>query len=282
MLMVGALFAKSSIEKIITPEELNINTATYIVLGFMVAIKLLLMLMYRSFAKDIDSDTLLTSSVDARNDMLANIAILISMIVMNIFDINIDGYVGLAVAIITIISAIKMIGETVDPLISVKPNRKLVNKIKRELLSFEGINDMHDLLIHTYGTGSTFVSVHVEVHENTSLLDCHELIDTIERYFEDKLKINLTMQVDPVNPDNPENKRIQSKMQRALRTLNKKITIHGLRVVRSQTKTTVLFDILEDFDSHLTKKQINSVLAGVFDNENTQFEFIFTIDKPFT
>lgn len=282
MLMVGAIFAKTCIEKIITPEELTISTATFIILGLMIAIKLFLMLMYRSFAKDIDSDTLMASSVDARDDMLANIAILISMIVMKICKINIDGYVGLMVAIVTIISAIKMMGETVDPLISVKPNKKLVSKIKRELLSFEGINDMHDLLVHTYGTGSTFVSVHVEVHENTTLLDCHELIDKIERHFEDKLNINLTMQVDPINPDNPENKAIYAKVKRTLRSLNKKLTIHGLRVVKSGTSIKVLFDILEDFDSHLSKKQINTALQSAFAGDNIKYEFIFTIDKPFT
>lgn len=282
MLMVGAIFAKTCIEKIITPEELSISTATFIILGIMIITKLLLMLMYRSFAKDIDSDTLMASSVDARDDMLANIAIFVSMIIMSVFNINIDGYVGLMVAIITIISAIKMMGETIDPLISVKPNKKLVSKIKRELLSFEGINDMHDLLIHTYGAGSIFASVHVEVHETTSLLNCHELIDKIERHFEDKLHINLTIQVDPINPDNPENKAIYNKVKRTLRSLNNKLTIHGLRVVQKEKSTKILFDILEDFDSHLTKKQINNALQTAFANNDIKYEFIFTIDKPFT
>ena len=156
------------------------------------------------------------------------------------------------------------------------------SKIKRELLSFEGINDMHDLLVHTYGTGSTFVSVHVEVHENTTLLDCHELIDKIERHFEDKLKINLTMQVDPVNPDNPENKEIYAKIKKVIHSLNKKITIHGLRVIKSESSIKVLFDILEDFDSHLTKKQITNALLDEFQSDTIKYEFIFTIDKPFT
>lgn len=282
MLIVGAISAKSSVEKIITPDTLEINMYVYIVLAVMIVTKLFLMFMYASFAKSIGSDTIKASSIDARNDMLANIAVLISMIVMQLCNINIDGYIGLAVSIFIIVSAIKTMADTVDPLISVKPNKKLVSKIKRELLSFDGINDMHDLLIHTYGSGSTFVSVHVEVPTTTTLLDCHELIDKIERHFEDELKINLTMQVDPVNIDDPRSEKIQQKVQRTLRTLNKKITIHGLRVVYTPTKTKVLFDILEDFNSNFTKKQINTTLSKAFANEPTKFEFIFTIDKPFT
>jgi len=282
MLIVGAISAKSSFEKIITPEEITINIFTFTIIGITIAIKIFLMILYNNFSKDIESDTLKASSVDARDDMLANIAILISMIVMNIFNINIDGYIGLAVSLFIIYSAIRMTAETVDPLISVKPNKKLVNKIKKELLSFDGINDMHDLLIHTYGSGSTFVSVHVEVPESTSLLDCHELIDKIERHFEDKLKINLTMQVDPINEDDPRTKVIYKKLEDALHKLNKDLTIHGVRVAYSQTKTRVLFDILEDFNSNLTKKKINAVLKETFKDEPTTFEFVFTIDKPFT
>ena len=282
MLLAGAISSVSSIEKIITPEDITINTLTYILLGLTILIKLFLMIIYNNFSKDIDSDTLKASSIDARDDMIANIAILISMIVMQTANINIDGHTGLAVSIFIIYSALKMLKETIDPLISVKPNKKLVSKIKRELLSFDGINDMHDLLVHTYGSGSTFVTVHVEVPETTTLLDCHELIDKIERHFEDKLNINLTMQVDPINLDNPRNKEIYEKVKKALRSLNKKLSIHGLRVIYSQTKTKVLFDILEDFDSHLSKKLIISTLEKAFAKESTKFEFVFTIDKPFT
>lgn len=282
MFVLGILSVKTSIEKIFTPEAISIDIFTYIVLGIIIITKLFLCLMYRSFAKDISSDTLMASSIDSRNDFITSIAILISMIIMHVTGINIDSYMGLFISIFIIISATKMIKDTIDPLISVKPNKKLVTKIKKELLSFDGINDMHDLLVHTYGSGSTFVSVHVEVPETTTLLDCHELIDKIERHFEDKLHINLTMQVDPVDLNNPKSKAIEEKVEKHLKELNKDLTIHGLRVIYSKEKTKVLFDILEDFNSHLSKKQIIKHLELAFENEDTKFEFVFTIDKPFT
>ena len=282
MIVMGVIFTKSCIEKIITPEELSINVATYIILIVMILFKLFLMFMYSSFAKDIDSDTLKASSVDARNDMFANIAILISMIIMSIFNINIDAFVGLAVSILVIYSAIQMFGETVDPLISVKPNKKLVAKIKRELRSFDTIIDIHDLLVHSYGTGSTFASVHVEIPDYITLLDCHELVDRIERHFEDELNINLTIQVDPVNEQSPEVEKLCRKVEKTLRKLNKNIKVHGFRVINRKKSVRLLFDILEDFNTKLTKKQITTTLQKALAKDGVKYEFVFTIDKPFT
>ncbi|MBQ7351412.1 MAG: cation transporter [Clostridia bacterium] len=282
MLILGVLFSKSCFEKILEPEEISIGIYTYVILSVMIAVKLFLAILYRNFAKDINSDTLLATSVDSRNDMLSSIAILISMIVMQSCSINIDGYIGLAVSLLTVVSAIRMINDTIDPLISVKPNKKLVSKIKRELLGFDGVNDMHDLLIHTYGSGSTFVSVHIEVPETTTLLDCHELVDKIERHFWDKLHINLTIQVDPIDIEDPLTKTTHERILKTLRKLNKNIQIHGVRIIEQKNKIKVLFDILEDFSSQLTKKQILDQLHQEFAEEKTPYEFVFIIDKPFT
>lgn len=278
---VGILFAKSCIEKIITPEEITINILTYIILAIAIAVKIFQTIMYTNFSKDIDSDTLKANAVDARNDTITTSTVLLSMIIMNIFSINIDGYIGLLVSLFIIYSSIRMIRETIKPLISEKPTKRLVNKIKRELLSFDGVNEIHDLLIHSYGTASTFATVHIEVPATTTLLNCHELVDKIERHFEDKLNINLTIQVDPVDKSNPKTKEIYQKIKKALKTLNKKLSIHGLRVVYNADSIKVLFDILEDFSSNLSKKEITKVLQEYFSDEDIKYEFIFTIDKPF-
>ena len=277
----GLIFAKSSFEKILKPEPVDISVITYIVLAIGILIKLFQMLMYRDFAKTIDSDTLKANEMDARLDLISSCTIFVSMIIMNIFSINIDGYIGLLVSLFIIYSSFKLILETINPLISEKPEKKLVNKIKRELLNFEGINSMHDLLIHTYGSGSTFATVHVEVPAETPLLQIHELIDQIERHFEDKLSINLTIQIDPVDHDNPRTKEIREKMEKTIKKINKKLSVHGLRVIYHKDRIKVLFDITEDFDFRLQKSEVNKILQHAFANEEEKFEFIFTIDKPF-
>jgi len=277
----GLIFAKSCFEKIITPMPIDISILTYVVLIIGVLTKLFQMLMYRDFAKAIDSDTLRANESDARLDLISSSTILVSMIIMNIFSINIDGYIGLLVSLFIIYSSFRLVLDTINPLISEKPEKRLVNKIKKELLSFEGIHDMHDLLIHTYGSGSTFATVHVEVPATTSLLDIHELIDQIERHFEDKLKINLTIQIDPVDKDNPRTQKIHDKVEKVIKSINKKLSIHGLRVIFHNEHIKVLFDITEDFDFKLQKSEVNKILQHAFEGEKETFEFIFTIDKPY-
>lgn len=278
---VGLIFAKSCIEKIITPTEITIDIVTYVILSIAILIKILQTILYNSFSKDIDSDSLKANGSDAFFDMLVSIAILISMIIMNIFGINLDGYIGLAVSIFIIYSSFKLILETISPLLSEKPQKKLVRKIKHELSSFEGINDFHDLIIHSYGTSAIFATVHVEVPMTTTLLETHELIDKIERHFEDQLNINITIQIDPVDVNDEQANVIHDRIEKTIRKISAKIDIHGLRIVKKKNAIDVLFDIQEHYDKKLNKKEINSLLQEEFKAEKEKYEFIFTIDKPF-
>ena len=283
-LVVGIIFAKSCIEKIIAPVDLIINFWTYLILAIAILVKIFMLVMYRNFAKSIDSEALRASANDSKLDIVTSSTILVSMIIMGIFKINIDGYVGLAVSIFVIYSGIKQILETISPLISEKPERKLVNKIKKTLLSFDGVESFHDLLIHSYGVDSTFASVHIEVPASSNLLDVHELIDKIERYFEDTLNINLTIQIDPIDKENPKTKAIYNKVKSTIKDINSKLSIHSLRVIYGKDRIKVLFDITEDYDINLKKIDVNNILQNAFRDKNQDtnetYEFIFTIDKP--
>lgn len=279
-LVVGIIFVKSCIEKIFTPTALLINIWTYLILIIAITVKIFMLMLYKNFAKSIDSDALRANANDSKLDTITSSTILVSMIVMDILKINIDGYIGLAVSIFVIYSGIKQILKTISPLISEKPEKKLVNKIKKALLSFDEIESFHDLLIHNYGLDSTFVSVHIEVPANTNLLDIHELVDKIERHFEDKLKINLTIQVDPVDKENPKTKAIYNKVKTTIKNINSKLSIHGLRVIYAKDRIKVLFDITEDYEINLKKVDVNNILQSAFQNKKEKYEFIFTIDKP--
>ena len=283
-LVVGIIFVKSCIEKIIAPVDLIINFWTYLILGVAILVKIFMLLMYRNFAKSIDSEALRASANDSKLDIITSSTILVSMIIMGIFKLNIDGYVGLAVSIFVIYSGTKQILQTISPLISEKPERELVNKIKKTLLSFDGVESLHDLLIHSYGVDSTFASVHIEVPASSNLLDVHELIDKIERYFEDTLNINLTIQVDPIDKENPKTKAIYNKVKTTIKDINSKLSIHSLRVIYGKDRIKVLFDITEDYDINLKKIDVNNILQNAFRDKNQDtnetYEFIFTIDKP--
>lgn len=278
---VGLIFAESCIEKIISPKDITINAITYVILSISIFVKLFQCLLYNNFSKSIDSDSLKANSRDSLFDTLVSIAILISMIVMNIFNINIDGYIGLAVSVFIIFSSFKLILETINPLISEKPQKKLIRKIKHELSSFDGINNFHDLIIHSYGSSVIFATVHVEVPVPTTLLETHELIDKIERHFEDELNINITIQVDPVDIRNEKANIMHDRILKVLKNINNKIEIHGFRMVKKKDATHVLFDIEETYNKKLSKKEITQMLENEFKDEEEKYLFVFTIDKPF-
>ena len=278
---VGLIFAKSCLEKIFSPDDITINFVTYLILSISIGIKFFQMLMYKNFAKSIDSDSLEASFKDSRADFLSNIAVLISIIVMHIFKINIDGYAGLLVSLYIIYSAIVMIKTTISPLISEKPQKRFVNKIKKEIRSFNGVDDVHDLLIHSYGAGTTFASFHIEVNPTSTLLDTHILVDRIERHLEDKFNLNATIQVDPIDKENPLTKQIFQRVKNTIKNYNKKLSIHSLRVVYRNNEIDVLFDVLEEFSMTTHKKDLLNALNNEFSNDKKVFNFRFTIEKPY-
>lgn len=280
ILSIGVIFTKSCVEKIFNPQELTITTTVYIILLISILIKVFQMLVYFNFGKTISSDTLRASGIDARNDIITTSTILVSMIIMNVFSINIDGYIGLVVSIFIIYSSIIIIKDTINPILSEKPNDKLIEHIQNELLSFNGVDAIHDLQIHLYGGGKIYVAVHIEVSAKTTLLDSHELVEKVTRHFKNKLNINLTIQVDPIDKDNPKTNEIYNKVKKAIRSINKNLSIHSLRVIYTNEIIKVLFDVLEPFDINISKTVIDEHLSVFFRNDPNKYDFIYTIEKP--
>ena len=199
--LTGVIFVKESIIKIFYKNTLVISNLTYIVLIIAIIIKYLQMKLYIFFSKKISSNTLKTNAVDTRNDIISSTGILVSMIVMKIFNINIDGYVSLIISLIVIYSSIKMIKEVLSPIVGELPDEKFVNEIKSTLLAYECVEGIHDLIIHNYGVNKNYIVVHVEIDYRLNLLRAHALIEKMERDFKD-LGLNLTVHIDPIIIEN--------------------------------------------------------------------------------
>ena len=146
------------------------------------------MAVYLDFAKAINSKTIKASAMDARNDIIETLAVLIAMVVIGVLHINIDAYMGLIVSIFIVISAIKMINETINPILGIIPNREEIDNLKSKILEYEGVEGIHDLMIHNYGEGKNFVTVHVEVSSDMNIVVAHDLADKIEEDFKEKLR----------------------------------------------------------------------------------------------
>lgn len=281
MLVMGVIFAKTSIEKIFAPEEIKLGIGTYIVLIVAILGKVLQMVVYLDFAKSIKSSTIKATAMDARNDILTTLTVLITMIVMGIFKINIDAYMGLLVSGFIILSSINSLKDTINPLLGNVPSKEKVEKIKEKILSHKEIIGIHDLRIHSYGEQNDFVTVHAEVPDTMNIVEAHEIADIVEREFKEELNIDLTIHIDPLNVNDEETKKIKEKVENTLKNFDKEITIHDFRVVTAKGHSNVIFDIVISYGKNYNKYELLGVLEEGFKDEDKKYYFIFNIDRPF-
>ena len=220
VVLIGALLLKQSIEKIITPEGITVSVYTYVVLAVAIVLKIVQGLLYRDFGKSINSEALRASAVDSRNDVFTTIAVLISTIVIDTTGVNIDGYAGLVVSIVIIVFSLKLLKDTVNPLLGTVPDKALVGKIAEKLSSYEVVLGFHDLMIHSYGPAITYASVHVEVDAKENVIEMHDAIDNIERDFMNDMNVHLVIHMDPVTIGDTETDNLKSEITGIIKNLN--------------------------------------------------------------
>ena len=279
---IGGLLLKSSIEKIVSPEVTSVSIYTYLVLIFAILFKIFQMFLYKDFSKAINSQVLNASSIDSRNDVISTSAVLVATILIDIFGdvgFSIDGIFGLLVSVFIIYSSIKLMKDTISPLLGEMPDSKFVEKLKKKLLSYEGILGIHDFLIHSYGPNTYFASVHAEVSSKVDIMISHDLIDNIEKDFKEKYNIILSIHMDPVEIDNEEVNFNKEKVGLILKNFDKSIDFHDFRIVHGTTHTNLIFDVVLPFESKLTLEEIKSELENKYKDEEKKYYFVINIDR---
>ena len=240
------------------------------------------MILYRNFAKTIDSDALLATSMDSRNDMITTFTILIATIFINIFgnvNFSIDGAFGIAVSLFIIVTSIMLIKETINPLLGEKADDELKEKIKTKLLSYDNVLGIHDLHVHSYGANINFVTVHVEYATSLNFDYAHEITDNIERDFKENEDIELTIHMDPIDIDNPETNKTRTKIKKLITTHFPEINFHDFRVVYGEHFDNIIFDLEIPFSVKTTKEDVLAMLDDKFDNKGKTHYFVITVDR---
>ena len=281
MFIMGLTFAKESILKIFNPEELTINTVTYVILIIAIAAKLIQMFVYLDFSKAINSNTLKTNAVDTRNDIISTTTILISMIIMGIFNINIDGYLGLVVSGLIIYSSIGLIREVLEPIIGIVPTEERIEEVTKKLLSYDCVRGIHDLRIHNYGVHNDFITVHVEINSDMNMIKAHDLMDNIEKDFKKDLGTDLTIHMDPVDINNPVANKLYDLVKQGLLTFDIELEMHDFRIVEGPTHTNILFDVIIPFEKNYTIEEITEHLNKQIIPEKGNYYYVINLDRPY-
>ena len=180
ILLIGFELLKNSLDKVLHPAVVEFQAMTAIVLIGSILVKLWMAALNYRMGKSIHSSTLEATAADSRNDVISTTAVLIAALLSHFFHVDLDGYMGIAVAAFILFSGVGLIKETLDPLLGKAPDPELVAQIEKKILSYPGVLGIHDLLIHDYGPGRLFASVHVEMSAEEDVLKSHDIIDTIE------------------------------------------------------------------------------------------------------
>ena len=244
ILLVGFETLKTSFNKILHPEESIFSWVTVGVLVASIAMKLWLSSFNTNLAKAIKSKTLEATAADSRNDCISTGAVLLSTLIAKFFGFNLDGFIGVGVAIVILVSGINLIKETVGPLLGQAPSREIFNMIEEGILSYDNVLGVHDLMVHSYGPGSYFASAHIEMDAKINVLVCHDIMDTIERDFKEKHNIHLVVHLDPTVLDCEETNELKEVVHKILYDIDPIITFHDFRVVVGETAKNVLFDVV--------------------------------------
>ena len=179
IIFIGVQFFVESFENLISPKPVNLSTLTIVVLIISILIKIYQAVVYYKASKRTNSGAIEASYIDSRNDALMTASILVGLFIGQIFEVNIDGILGIVIAGFVIYSGIRSILDSIDDLLGSRPDQE-IKKATKLLDSYKNILGYHDLLIHTYGAQKNFATVHIEVPEKISLKDSHRIADRIE------------------------------------------------------------------------------------------------------
>ena len=279
ILVIGVELVKSSFGKIISPAEISFTLTSAIILLCSIGVKIWMSNFYSELGKKTGSPALKATAVDSRNDVIASVAVLAGCLVQWFFQVQLDGYIGLAVAGFIIYSGIGVAKETISPLLGQRADKKLTDDISRVVLSHEKVLGIHDLLVHDYGPGRCYASVHVEISAQEDPLLCHDIIDHIECETLEKLNVNLVIHYDPVLENDAEWTQMRQVILELIAQLDPSYSVHDFRLVRGATQTKLVFDLAVPYGISAEVRRIKEYIDHELEKRGFHYSTVIRFDQ---
>ena len=266
ILIIGYELAQTSVGKILNPAAVKLEWVTVAVLAGSILMKLWLSRFNRKLGNMIDSSALIATAEDSRNDVLATAAVLAAAVIERVTSWQVDGIMGLLVAIFILWSGYNMARETISPLLGECADPELRRIIADFVSAQPKVLGYHDLMVHDYGPGQRFASLHVEMDKNEDALECHEIIDDMERAMFKEHGIHLVVHYDPVVADDPAADRMRKLVLAILHVKDPRLSIHDFRMVPGVGHTNLIFDMAVPTDLHSHHDQIQQSLESALND----------------
>lgn len=281
ILVIGVELLKGSVEKILHPTGITFGWTTVIVLLMSIGVKLWMAGFNRGIGKKIESGALIATADDSRNDVISTSAVLAATLIAHFTGLDLDGWMGTAVAVFILISGFGLVKDTIDPLLGGAPEPEQVDRIRKRLMSYPGVLGVHDLIVHDYGPSRQFASVHVEMDASQDPLISHDLIDNIERDFLHEEKLHLVIHYDPVVTDDPRVAVLREFIAGVAAGVHPAMTIHDLRIVPGNTHVNVVFDCIVPYEIKMSEAEIKRRIAQEVKAEYPNYYCVITLEHSF-
>ena len=281
VIILGVQLVQGSVIKIINPEEVQFSYVLVFALVASILIKLWQARFYRRIGEKIQSPTLAAAGVDSRNDVLSTAAVLAGTLFTLWTGINLDGYLGVIVALFIVISGVKLVIETSNPLLGTAPDKEMVDKIYAKILSYEGILGLHDLAVHNYGAGNIFASVHCEVPSSQDVMVSHDIIDNIERDFKEDLGIDLVIHMDPIDIDDERTNALRERVTELIAEISPELGMHDFRVVWGISHTNLIFDVEVPYEFPVEDAELLARIKARFKELDPSYQGVITVDHDY-
>lgn len=281
ILLMGVELLKSSIDKILHPEPITFSVAALVVLLLSIAAKLWLAFFNNKIGKKINSSATKAAARDSLSDTAATTVALISLIISKFTDVPVDGWFSIIVSLFIFWAGFDVLKETIGLLLGKPPEQEFLDEIEAEILSYDGVIGVHDLIVHDYGPGRSFASAHAEVPSNISIMQSHDTIDLIERDLQKKYGLLISIHLDPIVIDDEKVTALKERCKALIMEIDSRLTLHDFRMVEGPTHTNVIFDVVapagySKSDKDLTR-EINEKLSKI----DERYFAVITVDHAF-
>ena len=281
IIVMGLELGKSSFDKIINPAQVEYSALTFVILAVSILVKLYMFIYNRGTGKKIDSSTMKATAMDSISDAVSTTAVLVSSVIAYFTDVYVDGWMGLAVAVFILFTGFQSAKETVDSLLGTQPDKEFVDKVAEIVLSHEGIIGIHDMIVHNYGPGREFVSLHAEVPSDGNMVKIHDTIDNIEHDILQEMGCLATIHMDPVDVRDEYTAKVKARVKDIIEKIDPVITFHDFRMVSGPTHTNVIFDIVVPFKYKFSDEEVVKLISDAIHESDENLFAVIEVDKDF-
>ncbi|KGN03295.1 cation diffusion facilitator family transporter [Clostridium novyi A str. 4570] len=283
VMLVGFQFTKSSFNRIMNPEKVYFQAIPFILILISILAKIWLSRFNKYIGIKINSSALQASALDALGDVITSSTVALSLLLSKWIDFPIDGYIGIVVSLFILYSGFSLVKETVDPLLGEAPDPEFIQQLENDILTYDNICGVHDIIIHNYGPGRIMGSLHAEVPCDISVVTIHEIIDKAEKELSAKYGLFLVIHMDPINTDDKDINRTRNYVEKILEKFPEVESFHDFRMVGEGEYKNLIFDVVVncDFDVENNGEDMCNRIDSELKKLHPNFNAVITIDKHF-